>query len=134
MLKAKGRKMAQAKKGSSSQQIVCPRCGAKISQRLVKTYFARATGLVSRGLPGEVETECCQRVLTFDEVKKLRWGSEAAATRWGRKLSAARKTFGAGTGRPKVTHKCPFCGLPFGGRELREHKPRCPEKPRANSA
>ena len=41
-----------------------------------------------------------------------------------RRRSAMRKTYGAGTGRPKVMKTCPGCGGMFGARELRGHQ--CP--------
>lgn len=39
-----------------------------------------------------------------------------------RRSSAKRKTFGAGTGRPKKLTTCPACGLTFGAVEMRKHK------------
>lgn len=29
---------------------------------------------------------------------------------------------------PKKLRPCPLCAKPFGARELREHKPRCPKR------
>jgi hypothetical protein len=42
-----------------------------------------------------------------------------------RRRAAKRKTYGAGTGRPKVLRACPGCGALFGATEMREHQPRC---------
>lgn len=42
----------------------------------------------------------------------------------GRRRGAQRKTFGAGTGRPKKLTRCPGCKLRFGVAEMRQHK--CP--------
>lgn len=39
-----------------------------------------------------------------------------------RALAALRKTYGAGSGRPKVLRRCPGCGKEFGARELRAHR------------
>jgi|KBSMisStandDraft_5_1062788.scaffolds.fasta_scaffold1043337_3 hypothetical protein len=39
-----------------------------------------------------------------------------------RRRSAKRKTFGAGTGRPKVMKTCPGCGGVFSAREIRQHQ------------
>jgi hypothetical protein len=108
---------------------ICPRCGARVTPARAKTYWAVAVGLKSQGLDIRVETECCHNTLTLEQVKALRWGRAKSAAAWGRKLSAARKTFGAGTGRPTVEKPCPFCGEKFTARKLREHKPRCPKKP-----
>ena len=33
-------------------------------------------------------------------------------------------------GRDKVETPCPYCGEKFGARELREHLPRCPKRPK----
>ncbi len=39
-----------------------------------------------------------------------------------RRRAAQRKTFGAGTGRPKKVKPCPRCGAPYGAREMRQHQ------------
>ena len=39
----------------------------------------------------------------------------------------AKRPEGVG-GRPKVNYPCPHCGLEFGARELRKHRPRCPRR------
>jgi len=39
-----------------------------------------------------------------------------------RRRAAKRKTFGAGTGRPKVMKACPSCGMEFSARDLRQHR------------
>jgi len=44
----------------------------------------------------------------------------------GRRQNARRKTH---VGPPKVLRPCPHCRARFGARELRAHKPQCPEKP-----
>jgi hypothetical protein len=41
---------------------------------------------------------------------------------WGRRRAAKRKTFGAGTGRPKKLQTCPHCGGEFGVAEMRKHR------------
>jgi hypothetical protein len=38
-----------------------------------------------------------------------------------RRRNAKRKTFGAGTGRPKVMKTCDACGGIFSAREFRKH-------------
>jgi hypothetical protein len=45
----------------------------------------------------------------------------------GRRRAAKRRTFGAGTGRPKVLKTCRRCGAECGAREFRSH--RCPLPP-----
>lgn len=47
-----------------------------------------------------------------------------------RLCSAMRKTFGAGTGRPRVMRPCESCGGSFSAREMRQHK--CPQKGTTN--
>lgn len=44
----------------------------------------------------------------------------------GRRRNAMRKTYGAGTGRPRVMRKCPTCKAQFSAREMQTHTPRCP--------
>jgi hypothetical protein len=39
-----------------------------------------------------------------------------------RRRAAMRKTFGAGTGRPKKLAPCPKCGARYGTREMRKHQ------------
>lgn len=39
-----------------------------------------------------------------------------------RRRAAKRKTFGAGTGRPKVIKTCPGCGGSYSAREIRKHQ------------
>lgn len=51
-------------------------------------------------------------------------------TEIGRRHSAMRKTFGAGSGRPRVMKPCATCGESFSGREMRKHK--CPNKGATN--
>jgi hypothetical protein len=42
---------------------------------------------------------------------------------WARRASLKRTTFGAGTGRPKVTKVCDICGAEIlGAREFRKHR------------
>lgn len=45
----------------------------------------------------------------------------------GRTLASLRKSYGAGSGRPKVLRQCPGCSLRMGARELRTH--RCAKRP-----
>ena len=104
---------------------ICPFCSARVTLARAKAYWAVAIGLKSQGSDVRVETKCCHGLLTMEQAKVLREFSSA----FGRKLSAARKTFGAGPGRDRVLRSCPFCGEQFGGRALRAHKPRCPKKP-----
>ena len=52
------------------------------------------------------------------------------ASEWGRRMSAKRKTKGAGTGRPRVMATCLGCGGLFSAREFRQHK--CTAKGRIN--
>ena len=42
---------------------------------------------------------------------------------WARRASLKRTTYGAGTGRPKVTKVCDICGAEIrGAREYRKHR------------
>jgi hypothetical protein len=104
---------------------ICPLCNARVTFARAKTYWAVAIGLKSQGSEVRVETKCCHGLLTMEQAKVLRQFSAP----FGRKMGAARKTFGAGPGRDRVPRPCPFCGEQFGGREWRKHKPRCPKKP-----
>lgn len=66
------------------------------------------------------------------EMKKLTEVSDAALlSEVQRRRAAKRKTFGAGTGRPKVIKICPGCGGSFSGREYRAHK--CDKKGETNA-
>jgi hypothetical protein len=40
---------------------------------------------------------------------------------WARRQAAKRKTFGAGTGRPKIMRRCPICQSEMSATELRRH-------------
>jgi len=46
-----------------------------------------------------------------------------------RKMARARKTYGAGTGRPQVTMPCGWCREPQTAREMRTHFTSCPARP-----
>jgi hypothetical protein len=63
-------------------------------------------------------TQCGARI--SDRRVKARAATLAQAKRQERK-----------GGRPTVLHPCPWCGLQFGFRALREHRPLCPQKPEA---
>lgn len=41
---------------------------------------------------------------------------------WARRNAAKRRTFGAGSGRPKVMRRCPDCGVEFSTSDLRRHR------------
>jgi hypothetical protein len=49
---------------------------------------------------------------------------EPFAKEWLKRKRAERTT----QPRPKVERPCPHCGLLFGARELRAHKPQCTKK------
>lgn len=53
---------------------------------------------------------------------------EQFASERGRRNAAARRT--AGGGRPQNLQPCPYCGEPFGARDLKAHKPQCKERPK----
>lgn len=42
-----------------------------------------------------------------------------------RRQAAQRRSF-----KPKVMHACPWCSQEFGFRDLRSHRPNCPQNPR----
>jgi hypothetical protein len=46
----------------------------------------------------------------------------------GRRRSAKRTTFGAGTGRPQKVSSCPGCGVELGVVDMRAHRSGCPGK------
>jgi hypothetical protein len=43
--------------------------------------------------------------------------------------AAHSRVAGRQGGRPRVLRLCPYCREKFGGRELREHMPRCDKRP-----
>ena len=47
---------------------------------------------------------------------------DALKSEWARRSVARRQK---AVGPPKVLHPCPKCGVKFGVRDLRKHKPRC---------
>ena len=110
---------------TSTQQ--CPRCGASISTRAAKSLWGTIVGMQSQDVqPLRVPAPCCGQPLTAKQVKAVRWGNEKKASAWGRDLSAQRKTFAAGPGRPRKLRPCPKgCGESFSARDMRVHKPDC---------
>jgi hypothetical protein len=63
-----------------------------------------------------------------DDIDPATIPDEVLTSEWARRRAARRKTFGAGTGRPRKLTACPGCGRKFGVTDLRKHKPRCPGK------
>jgi hypothetical protein len=45
----------------------------------------------------------------------------------GRRRVAVRPA-DSGHGKPKVLRPCPDCGIKFGAREMKAHRPRCPKR------
>ena len=53
---------------------------------------------------------------------------DVLASEWARRRGAKRRTFGAGTGRPKILRTCDNCGMEAGTAEMRRHV--CPARRR----
>jgi hypothetical protein len=112
----------------------CPLCGSRVTDERAAAYWAVAVGRRAQGAPAKVEADCCHAQLSYEEVKALRWGDREQASAWGRKLSGARTTYGAGTGRPPGSYshrpRCP-CGrqtlkrAQMRGKSATDHAPGC---------
>jgi hypothetical protein len=53
---------------------------------------------------------------------RARWKGVPKAER----VRFAKQIAAQGAGRPRVVTRCPDCGVEFGARELRAHRPVCP--------
>jgi len=82
-------------------------------------YYLTATGLAIS--PDEVELAIEQdEPAPAPDLSAV--SDEALLSEMQRRRSAKRKTYGAGTGRPRVTKTCEACGASFSAREFRQHK------------
>lgn len=59
---------------------------------------------------------------------------DVLVSEWGKRRAAKRRTFGAGTGRPKVMRPCLDCGVEFSASEMRKHHCKKQAKKRATRA
>jgi hypothetical protein len=52
---------------------------------------------------------------------------------WARRNAAKRRTYGAGSGRPKIMRPCPTCGVEFSASDLRRHRCKTTSDPALSS-